>query len=644
MNLKTIVIAGLLFSPAPAYSQTFNQLIGFGDSSLDSGWFRYATTGNAGLNGRIAAAVANGANGSWSGGASVNPQQLAARFGLIANPADMPGGGTNYAIGAGLLAQYNGIGNIILTAATSPAADTQIANYLSSTGGRANPNALYLFSAGGNDVRFANDPANGFLTDASRQAFYARQISATTAALQTLQAAGAQYIVVYRSSGTATNTAFANLWTSLTQAGVRFIPADIAAPISFVRANPERFGFTAATVQPGVVGANTGSACVTALGSPPTTSGWGLICSNQTTPTNQFAYLRSADAQQTSLFADDLHFSQAGHRIVSDYVYSLIVAPSQISFLTENAIQFRRGLTGGIQEQIDLSQRRRTPGFNVWFNGDVSSLKLNNSSPGFPSDPSTPVSGTLGVNYTFASNFLLGGALTVGSQNPSFSSGGGFKEREIAGSVYGALRAGEFWGNAILTYGYLDYDINRVVPIGISFDSNTAKTHGGNVSFAALGGYDFRFGNFTVAPVAGVEVQSVRVNAFAETGAFTNLAFSNIGRESLVSALGARASLNMGVWRPFVQATWNHELNGTRNKTVTASILSTPAPSYSLPIVQFGRDWASATAGTTLELGSGFTGIAAITGQLGQDRVTNFGGRFGINYAFGDPSLTAKRL
>jgi hypothetical protein len=54
-----------------------------------------------------------------------------------------------------------------------------------------------------------------------------------------------------------------------------------------------------------------------------------------------------------------------------------VVAPSQISFLTENAIQFRRGVTGGIQEQLDVSQRKSTRGFNVWFNGDVSWLKLN---------------------------------------------------------------------------------------------------------------------------------------------------------------------------------------------------------------------------------------------------------------------------
>ncbi len=642
MNFRTIFVAGLLLTPVPAYSQNFNQFVAFGDSSVDSGWFRYSTIGSPFFDARIAAAVANGATGGWAGPAVVNPQLLSARFGLLADPANRPGGGTNYAIGGGLIAQFNGIGNNIATAAGSAAADTQINNYLASNGGRANPNALYVFSSGGNDVRFANDPANGFLTDAARQAFIAGQIARATTSIQRLQAAGARNIVVYNSYGASTTNAFSNLWPSLSQAGVNFIPADIFSVTAFVRANPARFGFTPATVLPGVVGAGTGSACVTALGSPPTTSGWGLVCANTTTPTNQFAYLRSADAQQTSLFADDLHLSQAGHRIVSDYVYSLIVAPSQISFLAENAIQFRRGITGGIQDQIDVSQRRRVSGFNVWFNGDVSSLRLNNSSNGFPSDPSTPVSGTLGVNYTFANSFLLGGAITVGSQDPSFSSGGGFKEREVAGSLYGAMRAGPVWGNAILTYGYIDFDVNRIVPIGISFDSNNAKTHGGNASFAALAGYDFKFGAFTVAPVAGVEIQSVRVNSFAETGAFTNLAFSNIGRESIVSALGVRASLDYGVWRPFVQATWNHEIENTRNRTVTATLLSTAAPSYSLPIVQFGRDWASATAGTTLDLGSGLTGIAAITGQLGQNRVTNYGGRFGLNYAFGPASPPAK--
>ncbi len=158
----------------------------------------------------------------------------------------------------------------------------------------------------------------------------------------------------------------------------------------------------------------------------------------------------------------------------------------------------------------------------------MSSLKLDNSAAGFPGDPSTPVSGTLGLNYR-NNNALLGGALTLGTQRPSFSSGGGFTEDEVALSVYGAMRTGQVWASAILTYGWLSYDVDRVVPLGISSESNTGSTHGRNVSFAGLVGYDFVTGAVTHGPVVGVDVQSVGVNAFTESGSFTSLGFSNIG-------------------------------------------------------------------------------------------------------------------
>jgi len=47
-----------------------------------------------------------------------------------------------------------------------------------------------------------------------------------------------------------------------------------------------------------------------------------------------------------------------------------------------------------------------------------------------------------------------------------------------------------------------------------------------------------------------------------------------------------------------------------------------------------GRDWASATAGVSVGLGKGVTGVMSFTGQMGQDKVTTYGGQVGLNVAF----------
>jgi hypothetical protein len=42
-------------------------------------------------------------------------------------------------------------------------------------------------------------------------------------------------------------------------------------------------------------------------------------------PSTQFAYLRSANAEQTSFWSDDQHFSAAGQMLEAAYDFSLIV-------------------------------------------------------------------------------------------------------------------------------------------------------------------------------------------------------------------------------------------------------------------------------------------------------------------------------
>jgi hypothetical protein len=132
----------------------------------------------------------------------------------------------------------------------------------------------------------------------------------------------------------------------------------------------------------------------------------------------------------------------------------------------------------GIQDQVGISQRRRSSGFNVWINGDLSSLKIDNPAGGFPGDRSTPLSGTVGFDYSWASGYLLGAAITTGTQSAGFDLGGNFRQDEVAGSVYGGVVKGSAWANAIATYGALHYDVNRVVPIGITLQSNNATTRG----------------------------------------------------------------------------------------------------------------------------------------------------------------------
>jgi outer membrane lipase/esterase len=305
-----------------------------------------------------------------------------------------------------------------------------------------------------------------------------------------------------------------------------------------------------------------------------------------------------------------------------------------ISMLAEAPVATRNTLVRSIRNQIPVSQHSRGKGgFNVWLAGDVSSLRISNA-PGFPDDPGTPVSLTAGFDYKLAGDNLIGVALTVGRQQADFSAGfGNFTQKEFAASVYFAGARGPVWFDTIATYGWLDNRIARTVPVGITVQDNSGSAAGSNVSLAGDIGYDFRFGAFTHGPRAGITLQQVRIDGFTETGSFTSLAFGSQTRNSAVGHLGYQVSYQTGAWRPFARAAWDHELAST-DRSVTASLTTIAAPSYSMPAVTTGRDWADVTAGATVAIADNLTGLIAVNGIMSRRNVAAYGGELGLNIAF----------
>jgi outer membrane lipase/esterase len=313
-------------------ARAFTQLDVFGDSTVDSGWWAGALNGQCGavaapctsgdttFDTKVQAAIAAGGTGAPVGVGLMNTQILAADLGLAPlKPANQPGG-TNYAISGSKDAVSGGLGNLHSNP-NLPSTVQQMSNYLTQNGGVASSSALYLISSGGNDITYAND---NFTTLASKEAYLMIQVSSLVSGIQSLKAAGAQNFLVYNEYGTGTLANFYNstLVSDLAAAGITVTLADIQSLVSTVEANPTAYGFTAATVLPGVAGAgsSTSSACVAGAGA----SGWGQFCGNTTTANPNFAHLRSANSEQTSFFSDDQHFSAAGQLIEANFDFSLL--------------------------------------------------------------------------------------------------------------------------------------------------------------------------------------------------------------------------------------------------------------------------------------------------------------------------------
>jgi outer membrane lipase/esterase len=601
------VAACNLSSPAQAQGPLFDQVVVFGDEAVDSGFLKNQFPGagtpttNPGLS---------------------NSQILAGYFGLTANPGNQPGG-TNFANAGADLSNITGP----LPSGVLPIAiGEQLSSYFGTH--KVDRNSLYLISNGESSIAQIKALKvflpTVFPTDPPLDIVGAAQVSGENFASRLssfFQNSGARYIVLPNlffipsadAETQAARTAYGQaVWAGAHSLGLNFVPADFDALGRAVAANPNKFGLTNVT----------DAACSNPTGIP---NNWALGC----TP----AQLVAPNADKTFLFADDHNLTSAGQKIEADYLRSLLLAPSQISLLAENAVQARTATVGGMQQQIDIIRRRATPGFNVWANGDVASLQLDTGLGVLGSG--VPFSGTLGMDYRTDNGFLVGGALTAGSQTSKFDLGGNFTQRETAVSAYSAYFNGPTWLSVIGTYGGSNYDDNRVVPIGISLQASHGATHGNDVSLAFQGGYDFQLGNLTHGPVAGFTWQRAKVDGFTEIGDFTSLGFGNQVRQSAISSLGYKANLDLGRFRPFAQVTWDHEL-GMLDRLVSASLTTKlDAPSFALPAAALGRDWVSGTLGTAMTLAPNFTGLASVTARAGQTGATIYGGNIGLNYALG---------
>ena len=304
----------------PASAQQFNQVIVFGDSNVDSGFYRQLSNpgGSATYNSLWPAAVAAGAGAPTSRPGLMNSEVLAGFLGLTASPSNTPGG-TNYATSGAKNVTVNTSQTGGFQAAIPTV--TQISNYLAAVNNVANSQALYLIHSGDNDAKYAagetgtgpypQDP-NAYMTQAADQ---------LATAIQSLHNAGAQSIIVSglaydfpKSDPTLTGLKLLytnELWSKLASLGVPFIKSDVNSVYHAIFANPSLYGFSTVS--------NTSPACTQPSG---VTTAWALLCSSNPSAPSTWV---SATAPQTNLFADDQHFATAGQKLVANYLYHLVV-------------------------------------------------------------------------------------------------------------------------------------------------------------------------------------------------------------------------------------------------------------------------------------------------------------------------------
>jgi len=619
-NFKNFIVIFLFLINSATSNAQVTKFTFFGDSDSDNGFFkhvRFTSTANV-FDSTGVLTIRPGL--MWT-------ESIGQKFGV--EVLTQPIGGNNYAasgsrINTDVTAGQTGDGQWSL--------NKQITQYLSTTGGKADPRMLYSLDDGTNDLkpRYIGGLITGGRGHVIGQTF--KGVGDNNIAIANdeagirllagdliseanrLKNAGAKYILIRQEIITAPDANFAALtgygvFDEVSSAGaaifnqevrnlirsnnLNVIYTDDLSMAQHIVTNAARYGITHTLITDNACGgANTYA------GNPP------ARCTIQPGATTDY------------LFADSVgHFAPAAQNIFADVVYNLLIAPIQISMLAEVPMQTRSATIGVINNQIPLSFKKNDQTLNFWTTESVSRNETNYGKTGVPDSYGVPITGTVGFDMKLSPEWIGGISTSFIHTNQTFGSDlGEFTQKETALSAYTGYKSADdsVWANTIVSYGFISNDIERNVKIGITNQKLTGKNiDSTNTSLAFSGGYNFKnnsglSSSIIHGPVFGAKIQKIKVDGFTDNNensvpAPIQLQFHEQNLTSKIVSAGYQVYYPYSsVIEPFAKFSLDHDFGDTMRKITQNQTSNTDIPSYYIESFR-DKNYASGSLGVLLK-------------------------------------------
>jgi len=592
----TVATLALACSQAFAAPSPYSSMIVFGDSLADAGQFPDLSGGTAGMR-----FTNRDENGNF---APVSPMILGGRLGVSPddlNPSTSIGirpDGNNWAVGGyttqQILDSITQTSQLVVPPGTNGAGAVlrERPGYLAN-GLRADPNALYYLTGGGNDFLqgLVNSPADA-----------AAAGSRLAASAQALQQGGARYIMVWllpdlgqtpNFSGTPQQNPLSQLSAVFNQALVgqlgqidaEIIPLNIPVLLSEAVANPTQFGL--ASGQNLIGTCYSGDSCVE----------------------NPVYGINGSNPDPTKLLFDDsVHPTIAGQQLIADYGYSILSAPWELTLLPEMAHASLRA------HQDELRNQWQAPWQAV---GQWQAFVATGAQDlDFDSQRSAANADGRGYNLTLGGSYRLNDAWRVGL------AGGVYRQKLEAGeqdsdykldsylaSAFAQFRHDRWWADAALSAGHLDYrDLKRTFALGVNDRSEKGDSNGEAWAVTGRLGYNLAPDSSTwqLAPFVSADYARVKVDGYDEkSGRSTALGFDDQERTSRRLGAGLLGSVQLvpGT-RVFAEVAREHEFEDDQ-QDVTMHLTTLPDNDFTLTGYTPNSNLTRASLGLSHELVAG---------------------------------------
>ncbi|MEE5083852.1 esterase EstP [Pseudomonas alliivorans] len=408
--------------------------------------------------------------------------------------------------------------------------------YLPTNGLRADPNALYYLTGGGNDFLQGRVLSSGDAEDAADRLADSAQV---------LQQAGARHIMVWllpdigqtpALSGTVLESLTSRLSTRfneqlvsrLSQINAQIIPLNVPLLISETLAQPARFGFDP---NEDLVGS-----CFS-----------GDNCDESAT----FGRSGTTPDPTKLFFNDRVHPTEAGQRLLADYAYSLLSAPWEITLLPEMANSTLRAHQDELHAQwlTDFGNWQAVGQWQGNLSAGVQKLDIN------AQDTSADADGkgynlTIGTSYRFAENWRTG--VVAGAYRQNLEAGprdSDYKLNSYIATAFLQYQANHWWGDLAASGGKLDYEsAERKFALGVSEGQEKGDTDGELWAVSARVGFDVAgtASRWHLSPFISADYAHIDVDGYSEEGArSTALTFSDQTRKSKRAGVGLQGKFQV---------------------------------------------------------------------------------------------------
>ncbi|MEE4892236.1 esterase EstP [Pseudomonas alliivorans] len=408
--------------------------------------------------------------------------------------------------------------------------------YLPTNGVRADPNALYYLTGGGNDFLQGRVLSSGDAEDAADRLADSAQV---------LQQAGARHIMVWllpdigqtpALSGTVLESLTSRLSarfneqlvSRLSQINAQIIPLNVPLLISETLAQPARFGFDP---NEDLVGT-----CFS-----------GDNCDESAT----FGRSGTTPDPTKLFFNDRVHPTEAGQRLLADYAYSLLSAPWEITLLPEMANSTLRAHQDELHAQwlTDFGNWQAVGQWQGILSAGGQKLDID------AQDTSADADGkgynlTIGTSYRFAENWRTG--VVAGAYRQNLEAGprdSDYKLNSYIATAFLQYQANHWWGDLAASGGKLDYEsAERKFALGVSEGQEKGDTDGELWAVSARVGFDVAgtASRWHLSPFISADYAHIDVDGYSEEGArSTALTFSDQTRKSKRAGVGLQGKFQV---------------------------------------------------------------------------------------------------